>query len=170
MLLADIDIRTFLHFPFLFSAPELAHRRGPPPTCAQGCVPRYTCLPHAGSVCVGSHPTHHRPRMQQCPGNGSDLPPEPCLRPSYQGPAAAGGPPEAAPEWRIPVQGFIWGVVWEMPLRDGHGRQGHYRPTVGTLGDGTPFHWQLRASVQDTSHPRGRDAGVRAMRLPVRRG
>ena len=113
--LPSIYIRSCLHFPFLFLTYELDHRHGHPPTCTQGCVPRYTCLTHASSACMGTQPPTAR---MAAPLGHIYFPSQACVSVLYTKKSAFGFI-QKPPEIRIQVQGIYLegeGVTWKLPL------------------------------------------------------
>lgn len=142
-------MRMFSRFPFLFSVHELAPRRGQPPTCAQGCVPRHTCLPHAA------------PRVWEAIPHTTD----------HEGSGALGMGLifSQTHAFVLPARDLLQPGVPQRQLRVENSRAGIYlggglgsatkrwaqeaRVTAVTLGDGTPFRWKLRANGQDTFPP-----------------
>lgn len=111
--LPNIYIRSCLHFPFLFLTYEVAHRHGHPPTYTRGCVPRYTCLTHAGSMCMGTHP--HTPRTA-VPLGCIYFPSQAWVFVLHTKESTFGFL-QKNPEIRIQVQGIYWGgVIWKIPL------------------------------------------------------
>ena len=111
--LPNIYMRSCLHFPFLFLTSEVAHRHGHPPTHTRGCVPRYTCLTHAGSMCMGAHP--HTPRTA-VPLGLIYFPSQAWVF-VLRTKESTFGFLQKNPEIRIQVQGIYWGgVIWKIPL------------------------------------------------------
>lgn len=130
----------------------------------------HTGVSHMQAPCVGSHPTHHGPRMQRCPGNGFDLLPRPMPLSLIQGICCALGSPRGSPQVENSSAGTYLGGGLGNATKRWTQEAGTLLTHSGDLGRQDPIPLEAKGECAGHAPPKGAGHGSTCHSAPFPSG